>query len=199
MPKLLIATHNKHKLHEFRLFLEPLGIEVVGAEDIPESPETGTTFQENALQKALWAFNHTHLPALADDSGLCVHALNDRPGLYSARFAAGHGGYPGAFQALFQELEDKNDWSAHFCCCLCLVLPQDAPHFFMGTVAGRLVTQPDTSVSDFGYDPIFMPDGFDKTFGGLAKNIKQNLSHRARALQQLKSYFEDHPLTQEEK
>ena len=197
MSKLLIATHNQHKLQEFRAFLEPLGIEVVGAEDIPDAPETGTTFQENALQKALWAALHAHLPALADDSGLCVHALNDRPGLYSARFAAEHGGYPGAFQALFDELHDKKDWSAHFCCCLCLVLPEQHPQFFMGKVNGLLVNKPDTSVSDFGYDPIFMPDGFDKTFGGLPAEVKQKLSHRGRALEELVAYLKDHPLPEE--
>ena len=92
MSKLLIATHNKHKLQEFCSFLEPLGIEVVGAENIPDAPETGTTFQENSLQKALWGQAHTNLPTLADDSGLCVHALDNTPGLYSARFAKEHGG-----------------------------------------------------------------------------------------------------------
>ena len=194
MTKLLIATHNPHKLTEFRSFLEPLGIEVVGAENIPETQETGTTFQENSLQKALWANAHSHLPTLADDSGLCVHALNNAPGLYSARFAAEQGGYPAAFQALFQQLKGKDDWTAHFCCCLCLVIPQKQPQFFVGTVNGRLITKPDTSVSDFGYDPIFMPDGFDKTFGGLSTEIKQKLSHRGRALQELIAYLKDNPL-----
>ena len=199
MPKLLIATHNKHKLQEFQSFLEPLGITVIGAENIPETTETGTTFQENALQKALWAGMHSGLPTLADDSGLCVHVLNDAPGLYSARFAAEHGGYPGAFQELFHQLQNKTDWSAHFCCCLCLVLPQQTPQFFVGKVNGCLVSKPDTSLSDFGYDPIFMPDGFDKTFGGLPAEVKQKLSHRGRALEELVAYLKDHPLPEEEK
>ena len=194
MPKILIATHNKHKLQEFRSFLEPLGIAVVGAEGIPDAPETGTTFQENSLQKALWGMAHANLPTLADDSGLCVHALDDAPGLYSARFASEHGGYDGAFQALFKQLKDTKDWTAHFCCCLCLALPKKEPLFFMGKVNGHLTKKPDFSVSDFGYDPIFVPDGFDRPFGGLPAEVKKNLSHRGRALQELAAYLKDNPL-----
>ena len=194
MPKLLIATHNKHKLQEFRLFLEPLGIEVVEAGDILDAPETGTTFQENSLQKALWGLMHSDLPTLADDSGLCVHALKDAPGIYSARFAAEHGGYDGAFQVLFEKLKGTKDWGAHFCCCLCLALPKKEPLFFMGKVNGHLTTKPDFSVSDFGYDPIFVPDGLDKPFGALSEEVKKNLSHRGRALQELVAYLKDNPL-----
>ena len=196
MKQLLIATHNKHKLQEFRLVLDPLGIEVLGADDvnIPDCNESGTTFQENSLQKALWGMEHTNLPTLADDSGLCIHALNDIPGVYSARFAAEHGGYPSTFQFLFNKLKNKADWTAHFCCCLCLTLPQKEPLFFMGKVNGHLTNKPDSSLSDFGYDPIFIPDGFDKPFGGLSAEIKKNLSHRGRALQELLAYLKDNPL-----
>ena len=194
MSKLLIATHNQHKLEEFRLFLAPLGIEVIDTQGVPELNETGTTFQENALQKALWAAKYTGLPTLADDSGLCIHALNDAPGLYSARFAKENGGYPNTFKVLFQKLKDSPDWSAHFTCCLCLCVPQKTPQFFIGTVSGHLTNKPDTSVSDFGYDPIFVPDGFDKPFGALSKDIKQNLSHRGRALDLLTTYLKDNPL-----
>ena len=194
MAQLLIATHNNHKLQEFRSFLEPLGIDVIGAENIPDAPETGTTFQENSLQKALWAALHAHIPALADDSGLCIHVLNDEPGLYSARYAKQNGGYPNTFKVLFDRLKETSDWSAHFCCCLCLVQPKQDPQFFMGTVSGHLTNQPDFSYSDFGYDPIFIPDGFDKPFGGLPAEIKQQLSHRGRALQELIAYLKDHPL-----
>ena len=196
MKQLLIATHNKHKLQEFRLVLDPLGIKVLGADDVnvPDCDESGTTFQENSLQKALWGMEHTNLPTLADDSGLCIHALNDIPGVYSARFANEHGGYPNTFQFLFNELKNKTDWTAHFCCCLCLVLPNKAPLFFMGKVNGHLTNKPDSSLSDFGYDPIFVPDGFDKPFGGLSAEIKKNLSHRGRALQELLAYLKDNPL-----
>ena len=131
MKKLLIATHNKHKLQEFRLVLEPLGIEVLGSDDvhIPDCDETGTTFQENSLQKALWSMKHAQLPTLADDSGLCIHALDDAPGVFSARFAQENGGYEKTFKVIFDRLKKTKDWSAHFTCCLCLLLPQKSPCF----------------------------------------------------------------------
>ena len=196
MSKLLIATHNKHKLQEFRLVLEPLGIQIVGADElnIPDAPETGTTFQENSLQKALWGMEHSHLPTLADDSGLCIHALNDIPGVYSARFAKENGGYQNTFKVIFEKLKDTADWSAHFTCCLCLCIPRKESLFFIGNVAGHLTKKPDSSLSDFGYDPIFIPEGFDKPFGGLSVDIKKDLSHRGRALQELTAYLKDHPL-----
>ena len=196
MKKLLVATHNKHKLQEFRLVLEPLGIEVLGADDvhIPDCEETGTTFQENSFQKALWAMKHSQLPTIADASGLCIHALNDAPGLYSARFAKENGGYPNTFKVLFKKLKNQKDWTAHFTCCLCLVIPQKEPQFFVGNVSGHLTTKPDSSLSDFGYDPIFVPDGFDKPFGALPADTKKNLSHRGRALELLIAYLKDNAL-----
>ena len=191
MKKLLIATHNKHKLQEFRLVLEPLGIEIVGSDEfnIPDIQETGTTFQENSFQKALWGFEHSHLPTLADDSGLCIHALNNKPGIYSARFAKENGGYPNTFKALFKMLNNTKDWSAHFTCCLCLVTSERKHDFFTGNVEGHLTNKPDFSVSNFGYDPIFVPDGFSKPFGGLSADTKKNLSHRGRALEAFISYL----------
>ena len=196
MKKLLIATHNKHKLQEFRLVLEPLGIEVIGADDIdiPDCEESGTTFHENSLQKAVWASQHSNLPTLADDSGLCIHALNNEPGVFSARFAKENGGYSNTFKVLFQKLKNTSDWSAHFTCCLCLVIPEKEPLFFVGNVAGHLTDKPDSSLSEFGYDPIFVPDGFDKPFGALSADTKKNLSHRGRALSELIAYLKDKPL-----
>ncbi|MBR6232013.1 MAG: RdgB/HAM1 family non-canonical purine NTP pyrophosphatase [Alphaproteobacteria bacterium] len=196
MKKLLIATHNKHKLQEFRLVLEPLGIQIVGSDEmnIPDCDETGTTFQENSFQKALWGMEHCQLPTIADDSGLCIHALNDEPGLFSARFAKENGGYPNTFKVLFEKLKNQKDWTAHFTCCLCLVIPKKEPQFFVGNVSGHLTTKPDSSLSDFGYDPIFVPDGFDKPFGALPADTKKNLSHRGRALELLIAYLKDNPL-----
>ena len=191
MKKILIATHNQHKLQEFRLILSPFAIEIVGADEfnIPDTEETGTTFQENSFQKALWGFEHSNLPTLADDSGLCIHALNNEPGIYSARFAKENGGYPNAFKMLFNKLQNTKDWSAHFTCCLCLVTNKKESHFFIGNVNGHLTNKPDFSVSDFGYDPIFIPDGFDKPFGGLSADIKKNLSHRGRALDEFITFL----------
>jgi len=189
MIDILIATHNKHKLSEFRTLLEPMGFCVRSADDVnlPDIQETGTTFQENSALKAIAAANFAHMMALADDSGLCVHALNNEPGLYSARYAAENGGYPAVFNVLLGRLKD--DFSAHFECCLCLAKPDTAPLFFEGRVFGKLVKTPDTTYSTFGYDPIFMPNGCNKTFGGLPPEIKNKISHRANALAQLISYF----------
>lgn len=189
MSDILIATHNKNKLKEFRALLEPLGFHVLGADDVglPDIEETGTTFRENSALKAIAAAKFAKMMALADDSGLCVHALNNEPGLYSARYAAENGGYPKVFDVLLSRL--TNDTSAHFECCLCLVKPGESPVFFEGQVFGHLVPKADTSCSSFGYDPIFMPDGYDKTFGGLPAEVKNKISHRANALSKLLDYF----------
>ena len=162
--------------------------------NISDIQETATTFQENSLQKAMWGMKHSQLPTIADDSGLCIHALNDEPGIFSARLAKENGGYPKTFKVLFERLKDKKDWTAHFTCCLCLVLSQKEPQFFIGNVNGHLTTKPDFSLSDFGYDPIFVPDGFDKPFGALPAETKKNLSHRGRALELLIAYLKDNPL-----
>lgn len=191
--KLLIATHNHHKLEEFRTILEPIGYEVIGADDahLPDCDETGTTFHENSFQKALHAVQKTGWMALADDSGLCIHALNNEPGIFSARYAQTNGGFPAVFDILFERLKNQQDWSAHFNCCLCLLKPENTsqPLYFEGQVYGHLTDKPDDSLEKFGYDPIFVPDGYDKPFGALPNNVKNQLSHRARALEKLAAYL----------
>ena len=169
--------------------MQPLGYEVGGADEVkvPDIEETGTTFRENCALKATAAVKMTHMTTIADDSGLCVHALNNEPGLFSARYAAANGGYPKVFDVLLERLTD--DFSAHFECCLCLVEPGREPLFFEGRAFGQLVSTPDSSVSAFGYDPIFLPDGYDKTFGGLPAEVKNKISHRGRALAQLIAYL----------
>ena len=191
--KILVATHNAHQLKEFREILEPIGYRVLGADDVnlSDAEETGKTFQENSYQKALHAVKETGLTALADDSGLCIHALNDEPGIFSARYAKENGGYPAVFDVLFDRLKNQADWSAHFNCCLCLLTPQDLDHpfYFEGQVHGHITNHPDDSLEKFGYDPIFVPDGYDKPFGALSAEIKNQLSHRARALEKLVLYL----------
>ena len=191
--KLLVATHNTHKLKEFCAILEPLGYEVLGSDDVhlSDTEETGKNFHENSYQKALHAVKETKLMALADDSGLCIHALNNEPGLFSARYAKENGGYPAVFNVLFERLKNQSDWSAHFNCCLCLLKPEtpEKPLYFEGQVYGHLTDQPDDSSDKFGYDPIFVPDGYEKPFGALPAEIKNQLSHRARALEKLVTYL----------
>ena len=189
MIDILIATHNPHKLKEFRTLLEPIGYHVIGADEVglPDIEETGTTFRENSALKATHAAQFSNMLSLADDSGLCVHALNNEPGIFSARYAAQNGGYPKVFDVLLTRLTD--DFSAHFNCCLCLAKPGKEPLFFEGQVQGHLTQKADTSCSNFGFDPIFIPDGYDKTFGGLPPEVKNKISHRARALEKLVAYL----------
>ncbi len=190
--KILIATHNKNKLNEFHRILAPLGYEVLGADDVglSDCEETGKTFRENSLQKAEHGLKETGLMTLADDSGLCVHALNNDPGLFSARYAKENGGYPRVFSALWERLKNTADWSAHFHCCLCLVKPNEQPFYFEGEVQGKLTKTPDDSLEKFGYDPIFIPTGYDKPFGGLPEEVKNKISHRAKALEKFLAYLQ---------
>lgn len=191
--KLLVATHNAHKLKEFREILGPLGYEILGSDDIglSDPEETGQNFHENSYQKALHAVRETGLMSLADDSGLCIHVLNGEPGIFSARYAKQNGGFPTVFNVLFDRLKNQSDWSAHFNCCLCLLKPSDInkPFYFEGQVYGHLTNKPDDSLEKFGYDPIFVPDGYDKPFGALPAEVKNQLSHRGRALEKLITYL----------
>ena len=122
IKKIVLATHNAHKLAEVRAILAPLGVEVLGGDDVglKDVEETGTTFEENARLKARAAYAQIKMPILADDSGLCITALGDRPGLHSARFAAENGGYPAVFDKVWAELKPFSDWSAYFMCLMVL-------------------------------------------------------------------------------
>jgi len=192
--KIVLATHNAHKLEEVRAILAPLGIEVLGGDEVglKDVPETGTTFEENSRLKARAAFEQIGLPVLADDSGLCITALNGEPGLHSARFAKEHGGYPTVFDKVWQLLKDKSDWSAYFVCCMVLKTgpnPADE-HVFIGKMMGKIA--PEASGTHlFGYDPIFIPDGYQDTCGVLEPEIKNRISHRAKALEKLVAFLKE--------
>ncbi len=189
--RILIATHNAHKLKEFREILLPLGYQVVSPEEVglSDCEETGQTFQENSFQKAIHGVKQTGLMTLADDSGLCIHALNNEPGLFSARYAKENGGYPDVFSVIWDRLKPYDDWSAHFNCCLCLVKSDGTPFYFEGQVFGKITDHPDDSLEKFGYDPIFIPDGYEKPFGALSSEIKNKISHRAKALEKFLLYL----------
>lgn len=182
IEKLVFATHNPNKLAEVRRILEPLGIQIIGAGELnlADVEETGTTFRENALLKARAAFEQTGLPVLADDSGLCIEALNGAPGIFAARFAAAHGGYPAVFDYLNEQLVGKSR-AAHFICTMVLILSDGQEVVFEGRVDGVLDEKP-SGPHTFGYDPIFVPNGYAETFGVLEPDIKNKISHRARAL-----------------
>ena len=189
--KVVIATHNAGKLVEMRELLEPFGVAAVSAGELglPEPEETGTMFAENAAIKARAAAEASGLPAFADDSGLCVDALDGAPGIFSARWAGASKDFSGAMARILAELDRRGaaDRRAHFVSALVLAWPDGHTELFEGRVFGDLV-EPRGSAG-FGYDPMFRPDGFDRTFGEISSAEThgvdwQNgnaLSHRARA------------------
>jgi XTP/dITP diphosphohydrolase len=188
--KIVFATNNEHKLSEIRDILGET-IEVLSLKDIGcdvDIPETGKTLEENALQKAQYVYDHYHIDCFADDTGLEVEALNGAPGVYSARYAGGEGHDSEAnMTKLLKELANNNNRKARFRTIIALIL-QGAIHEFEGIVNGE-ITRERSGVEGFGYDPIFQPDGYDKTFAELGTDIKNQISHRARATQKLADYL----------
>ncbi|MCB9963748.1 MAG: RdgB/HAM1 family non-canonical purine NTP pyrophosphatase [Rhodospirillales bacterium] len=184
MEKLLIATHNPGKVKEFEELMAPRGILVTSAVEyhLEEPPETGATFEENALIKARAACEATGLPALADDSGLCVDALDGAPGVHSARWAGPKKDFPAAMTRIHQALEKTDSRKAHFVCVLALALPDGAYRFYQGRCDGDLVWPP-RGLEGFGYDPIFQPSGQTHTFAEMSSAEKHTFSHRGRAIQ----------------
>ncbi len=195
--RLVVATHNPGKLWELQQLLGPHGVDAVsvGELGLPEPEETETTFIGNALLKARAAAAAAQLPAFADDSGLCVDALEGAPGVYSARWAGEGRDFSAAIRRVEQELRQRGaepPFTAHFICALAVVWPDGHVEQFEGRVDGVLVFPP-RGTKGFGYDPIFLPNGLDKTFGEMMSAEKhalpgdgsQALSHRARAFQAL--------------
>ena len=198
--KIVFATNNQHKLEEIRAILG-FSFEVVSLADIgchEDIPETGTTLEENALQKAQYIYDHYHLDVFADDTGLEVDALNGAPGVYSARYAALECVAKESKQAvshdseanmarLLKELGENNNRKARFRTVIALI-QQGKVHEFEGIVNGEIIRERKGG-EGFGYDPIFQPDGYDKTFAELGADIKNLISHRARATQKLADYL----------
>ena len=191
--RLLLATHNQGKVREFEKMLDGLvgQLESAGAHNLPEPEETGLTFTENALLKARAAAQATGLPALADDSGLSVEALDGAPGIYSARWAGESKDFKVAMQRIHDELDGNIEGQkAAFIAVLALVYPDGQEEVFEGRVDGTL-TWPARGENGFGYDPIFIPDGHEITFGEFAPEDKNAISHRANAVQKFKAYLSD--------
>ncbi len=188
---IVLATHNPGKLAELRRILTASRVEVDVADldghpDMPEVAETGHTFEENALLKARAVAAHTGLPAVADDSGLCVDALNGMPGVLSARWSGRHGDDEANLRLLLAQLADvpADRRAAHFYCAAALVLPSGSEHVTEGTVHGWLTDAPRGS-NGFGYDPIFVPDSSGLTTAQMPAEEKDAISHRGRALRAL--------------
>lgn len=200
--KLVIASHNEGKVREIRDLLAPFGIEPISAAslDLPEPEETGTTFVANAELKAMQAADLSGLPALADDSGLCVDALGGEPGIFSARWGLPDPGIPALtpeegegrdfdramrrVNALLDALPEGTSRAAHFVCALALAWPDGHVEWFEGRVDGTLIWPP-RGDRGFGYDPMFVPEGHDRSFGEMNPAAKHAMSHRADAFAQL--------------
>lgn len=184
--KLVIATHNAGKLREIAALLAPLGVETVGAGalGLAEPEETGDTFEANAELKAHAAAEASGLPALADDSGLVVPALDGAPGIYSARWAGPSKDFAHAMRRVEDKLAGKTDRRAHFVAVLSLAWPDGHVETFRGEAHGHLVWPP-RGAHGFGYDPIFVHDGHSMTYGEMDPEEKHRISHRAVAFAQL--------------
>ena len=185
--KLVVATHNPGKVVEINTLIAPYGLEAIaaGALGLPEPDETGTMFASNARIKARAAADAAGLPALADDSGLCIDALDGAPGIFSARWGGTSKDFSAAMERVNRELELRgarlpSDRAAHFVSALCLSWPGGEDQIFEGRAFGEVVWPPRGNLG-FGYDPIFVPDGYKQTFGELDAATKDRISHRARA------------------
>ena len=185
---LIVASHNPGKVREIKALLGPHGIDPVSAKELglPEPEETGATFAANAELKARAAADAGHHPALADDSGLWVDALDGAPGIYSARWAGPAKDFRVAVARVEKELLEKkaHDYSAKFVCALSLAMPHGEIKTFEGEIHGHLTFPPKGQLG-FGYDPIFIADGFEQTFGEVDPHVKNAMSHRARAFEKL--------------
>jgi len=194
MNELIVATRNGGKLKEIQSLLSGIVEKVHSAADFagfPETIEDGTTFEENALKKAREALAFTGLAALADDSGLMVDALDGRPGVYSARFAGEGAGDAANNLRLLEELSQvpEGQRQAAFVCVLAFVTPDGVEQVFSGKVSGRILRNQQGD-GGFGYDPLFLVDGFDRTMAELELQEKNRISHRGQALQQFRNYLE---------
>ena len=194
MEKLVFATNNRHKLEEVSAMtggtVKIVRLAEIGCHD--DIPETADTFQGNALQKAAYVYEHFGLPCFADDSGLEVDCLEGIPGVLSARYAGEHGNSEANIAKLLDAMKGSENRKADFKTVVALILPDGKTEFFEGRVDG-VITMEKRGEGGFGYDPIFIPDGYDKTFAELGENIKNKISHRAKAIAALCEYLKRLP------
>ena len=184
--KLVIATANKHKLIEIQNIFKDSATEILPMpSDIGEIIEDGNSFIENSLIKAKAVYNHTKLPSLADDSGICINALNGEPGIYSARYGGENLGYKEKMQMILDKLKNKNDRTAYFITSAVCVLDDNYYIALEGIVNGVIVESP-KGFDGFGYDPIFKPNGYDITYAEMTLEQKNSMSHRAIAMNKMK-------------
>ena len=193
--KVIVASHNAGKVREIKSLLKPYSFTIQSASDlkIKEPKETGKNFIENAVLKAKFVSKKSGCIALADDSGLCINLLDGEPGIYSARWAGKDKDFKLAIKKIEKKLIkiDPNSnikYRSHFCCALALSFPNGQTISFQGKVYGQLQF-PAKGLNGFGYDPIFVPNGYKKTFGEMNYSYKERISHRQKAFKKLKKYL----------
>lgn len=190
LEKLVLASRNPHKIEEMQQILKPLGIEVLSTQDFPqliEVDEDQPTLEGNALKKARYVATETGLPALSDDTGLEVDALDGAPGVYSARFAGENVSYQDNVDKLLSELEKKSNRKAQFRTVVALVNGGEE-YTFEGICEGEILRE-QRGEKGFGYDPVFQPDGYEQTFAELDSTEKNKISHRGRAVQKFVEFL----------
>ncbi|MBO5762360.1 MAG: RdgB/HAM1 family non-canonical purine NTP pyrophosphatase [Lentisphaeria bacterium] len=190
MAFIVVATGNAHKVDEYRQLLDGQGVELKSLLDYPGFPgveENGTTFAENAAQKAIAASRYCDVPAFADDSGLEVEALDGAPGIYSARYAPTD---RERIAKLLAALEGKENRRARFVCVIALAINGEVIECFEGEIRGTIAAAP-SGENGFGYDPVFIPDGYEKSFAELTPEEKNRISHRANACRKALEFVEE--------
>ncbi|MBO6522377.1 MAG: RdgB/HAM1 family non-canonical purine NTP pyrophosphatase [Balneolaceae bacterium] len=190
MDKLVLASRNKNKIAEMKALVSDLGIKVYSALDFPELEEVDEdqdTLEGNALKKARYVHQHTGLPSLSDDTGLEVDALGGAPGVYSARYAGEKVTYQDNVLKLLREMNGKEDRAAQFRTVVALVTAENE-HTFEGVCKGVIIDH-QRGEKGFGYDPVFLPQEFDQTFAELDSKVKNEISHRGRAIQKFISFL----------
>ena len=195
IKEIIFASHNKGKIAEVKDMLTPFGIVVKSALDmeLPDVEENGKTFAENSLLKSQTIAKQTNIPCIADDSGLCVDALNGAPGVFSARYAPDRDFDKGITKLLLEMAESGNkSRQAHFICVISLAFPDGKYELFEGRVDGQIAKQKMLGGEGFGYDPIFIPDGYNCSFAQMSKANKNKISHRGRAMAKFKQYLASH-------
>jgi XTP/dITP diphosphohydrolase len=190
---LCIASNNPHKIEEIRDIIDPkfnlMNLDQIGCKE--ELPETRNTIEDNSLQKAEYVFQHYHVACFADDSGLEVSALNGAPGVFSARYAGDHKNSDDNIDLLLKNLDDNANRKARFRTVITLIGLDEEPVFFEGIVNGSIINSR-RGTSGFGYDPIFVPEGHDRTYAEMSLQEKSGLSHRAIAVKKLEAYLKNH-------
>ena len=190
MKQIVFATNNKHKLEEIRNILDNT-LNILSLDDInchEDIPETGSTIEENALIKARYIKEKYGYDCFADDTGLEIKSLNNEPGVYSARYAGNDHNSEKNMQKVLENLKGKNDRSACFRTCIALITSNNE-YLFEGKIEGEIITEK-KGESVFGYDPIFVPDGYTQTFAELGNDIKNKISHRALAVKKLINFLQ---------